>query len=164
MGAPPVEDWDAGVGDPDEPEHPREGELARVGSVGGKFPEQRAGHPDDPDRFQRDPPGEGPAHRAGGDATLRDAVYTLDACGYRDGPAETWEGRQFWGRFEDWRKRVRESDGKSRAPATDLYAKENRVLPASLNNTRLTTISTNQARTAKPATMRWCAWCLIPWW
>ena len=65
-----------------------------------------------------------------GDEALCEAVYTLDACGYRDGPAETWEGRQFWRRFEDWRKRVRESDGKSRAPATDLYAKENRVLPA----------------------------------
>ena len=84
------------------------------------------------------PPGErsllGFAARCG-DSSLQQAIYALDAEGFRPaaGPergqpsARTWEGRQFWDRFESWRTSWL-AQGREQTPAlTDLYAPANRA-------------------------------------
>jgi hypothetical protein len=84
------------------------------------------------------PPGErsllGFAARCG-DSSLQQAIYALDAEGFRpavghereQASARTWEGRQFWDRFESWRRSWL-AQGREQTPAlTDLYAPANRA-------------------------------------
>ena len=62
-----------------------------------------------------------------GDAGLHDSLYALDAEGFRRGEGSAWDGRTFWRLLEAWRKARISRDNESRAPLTDLYARENRV-------------------------------------
>jgi len=63
------------------------------------------------------------------DDELRSDLLALDADGFRPGGKGDWDGARFWRRFSAWREqRAHRAD--SPAPASDLYAAENRVRPA----------------------------------
>jgi hypothetical protein len=70
-----------------------------------------------------------------GDPLLKEAVYALDAEGFRPegegveerGPAAPWEGRPFWDRFESWRRSWLAQERERKPALTDLYAPANRV-------------------------------------
>ena len=72
------------------------------------------------------------AHEA--DAALRESIYALDSKGFRDGATQeretvgpsAWSGREFWDRFENWRREWRARALQERPALTDLYAPENR--------------------------------------
>ncbi|MEJ2399933.1 MAG: BatD family protein [Xanthomonadales bacterium] len=56
------------------------------------------------------------------DADLRDAVYALDAAGFRPAGGGEWDGRSFWRRFRAWRERPANAAAE-RVSLTDLYAR-----------------------------------------
>ena len=58
--------------------------------------------------------------------TLRASVYAMDSDGFRPDTEVTWNSRQFCKQFEAWRKSWRSAAAAQKAPATDLYARENR--------------------------------------
>jgi hypothetical protein len=69
-----------------------------------------------------------------GDPLLKEAVYALDAEGFRPegegaeerSPAATWEGRTFWDSFESWRRSWLTLERERKPALTDLYAPANR--------------------------------------
>jgi len=69
-----------------------------------------------------------------GDAELCDAVYTLDAEGFREAagdvqrmPAGQWDGQALWRPFEIWRQSWLERERLQKPALTDLYATANRI-------------------------------------
>jgi hypothetical protein len=68
------------------------------------------------------------------DAALSESIYALDSQGFRDGATQdrampglsAWSGREFWERFENWRRAWRAKERQERPALTDLYAPENR--------------------------------------
>lgn len=70
-----------------------------------------------------------------GDLSLKQAVYALDAEGFRPAagedrgrlPVESWEGRAFWERFDGWRRSWLAQEREQRPALTDLYAPANRA-------------------------------------
>ena len=67
---------------------------------------------------------------ASGDDAFRNSLYQLDATGFSRAGEQEWNGKAFWKEFEAWRKAASGDCEQSRAPLTDLYAKENRVSAA----------------------------------
>ena len=65
-----------------------------------------------------------------GDDALRATLYRLDSTGFDRGGEERWDGKTLWKQFEAWRKKASAKRGNNAAPLTDLYARENRVTPA----------------------------------
>ena len=64
-----------------------------------------------------------------GDPELRDALYALDARGFRPGGQSAWDGGDaLWRQFRAWRRQSATGAG-AEAPLTDLYAPENRPGP-----------------------------------
>jgi len=63
------------------------------------------------------------------DDGLRSDLLALDADGFRPGGEGGWDGPRFWRRFSAWRQQ-RAHRAATPAPASDLYAMENRVRPA----------------------------------
>ncbi|MGD8345623.1 MAG: BatD family protein [Lysobacterales bacterium] len=63
------------------------------------------------------------------DDELRSDLLALDADGFRPGGQGGWDGSRFWRRFSAWRQQ-RAHRAAAPAPASDLYARENRVRPA----------------------------------
>ena len=85
----------------------------------------------------------GPADAAGSlldfaageaDPDLRASIHALDSEGFRSrgrqdpatGDWPSWSGRDFWERFEHWRRAWRAGERERRADLTDLYAPANR--------------------------------------
>jgi len=70
-----------------------------------------------------------------GDPLLKEAVYALDAEGFRPegegvkkrSPVAPWEGRPFWDRFEGWRRSWLAQERERKPALTDLYAPANRA-------------------------------------
>jgi len=70
-----------------------------------------------------------------GDSALRDAIYALDAEGFRDTTsddgqqrqAEQWGGQVLWRCFEAWRQTWLERERQQKPALTDLYATANRL-------------------------------------
>jgi len=69
-----------------------------------------------------------------GDPSLKQAIYALDADGFRPGAGQdseqrskSWEGRVFWDRFEGWRRSWLAREREQRPALTDLYAPANRA-------------------------------------
>jgi hypothetical protein len=68
------------------------------------------------------------------DPDLRASIHALDSEGFRNrtlqDPASSgsppWSGREFWERFEKWRRAWQSGERERRADLTDLYAPENR--------------------------------------
>jgi hypothetical protein len=60
------------------------------------------------------------------DDALRQAVYALDATGFRKSGEASWDGKAFWGEFDAWRKRGKGAREHHRPAPDDLYAPENR--------------------------------------
>ncbi|MDT8321461.1 MAG: hypothetical protein RQ826_13130, partial [Xanthomonadales bacterium] len=60
------------------------------------------------------------------DQGLRSAVEALDAAGFRPDTSGDWQGKDFWRRFECWRKDWRSRAGSQEPPLSDLYAPANR--------------------------------------
>jgi len=69
-----------------------------------------------------------------GDPSLKQAIYALDAEGFKPGAGQdrehlsgSWEGRVFWDRFESWWRSWQAREREQRPALTDLYAPANRV-------------------------------------
>ena len=64
-----------------------------------------------------------------GDEGLRASLYRLDSSGFNQGGGAHWEGHALWKQFDGWRRKESAERGSRAAPLTDLYARENRVIP-----------------------------------
>lgn len=62
-----------------------------------------------------------------GEEALRVSIYQLDSAGFNLSGEQAWNGKVFWRQFDQWRKHANGVRAKTRAPLSDLYAKENRV-------------------------------------